>query len=117
MVLLTFILNRFNLYIKGHVIECLIYNLKEYVLRYIMTLSMDFYSNNSSREVLEVIVLGKQYIYFINSLILNLIPSVIDIITFVVYFLYFINVYIGLIIIDIIVIYIWIELIKNPKLF
>jgi hypothetical protein len=37
--------------------ECLIYNLKEYTLRYIITLSMDFYSNNSSGEVLKVIVL------------------------------------------------------------
>ena len=78
---------------------------------------MDFYSNNSSKEVLEVIVLGKQYIYFADSLILNLIPSAINIITFIVYFLHFINIYIGLIIIDIIVIYIWTELVKNPKLF
>ena len=106
MVLLTFILNRFNLYIKGHVIKYLIYNLKEYALRYIIILLMDFYSNNSSREVLEVIVLGEQYIYLVDSLILNLILSVINIITFMVYFLHFINIYIGLIIIDIIVIYI-----------
>ena len=117
MALLAFILNQFNLCIKGHIIEYLICNLKEYTLRHIITLLMDFYSNNSSREVLEVIILKKRYIYFINSLILNLIPSAIDIITFVVYFLYFINVYIGLIIIDIIVIYIWTELVKNPKLF
>ena len=86
--------------------EYLIYNLKEYTLKHIITLSMDFYSNNSFREVLEVIILGEQYIYFINSLIFDLIPSAINIITFVVYFLYFINTYIGLIIIDIIVIYI-----------
>ena len=104
--LLTFVLNWFNLCIKGHIIECLIYNLKEHALRHIITLLMDFYSNNSSGEVLEVIVLKKQYIYFIDSLILNLIPFAIDIITFVVYFLHFINAYIGLIIIDIIVIYI-----------
>ena len=106
MVLLAFILNRFNLYIKGHVIKCLIYNLKEHALRHIMTLLMDFYSNNSFGEVLEVIVLKKQYIYLVDSLILDLIPSVIDIITFIVYFSHFINIYIGLIIIDIIIIYI-----------
>jgi len=92
-------------------------NLKEHALRHIITLLLDFYSNNSSREVLEVIVLGEQYIYFADSLILNLIPSAINVITFIVYFLHFINVYIGLIIIDIIVIYIWIKLVKNPKLF
>jgi hypothetical protein len=57
MALLTFILNWFNLYIKGHIIKCLIYNLKEYALRHIITLLIDFYSNNSSKEVLEVIVL------------------------------------------------------------
>jgi len=86
--------------------ECLMRNLKEYALRYVITLLMDFYSNNSSREVLEVIVLGERYIYLTDSLILNLIPSAINIITFMVYFLHFINTYIGLIIIDIIIIYI-----------
>jgi ABC-type transport system involved in Fe-S cluster assembly fused permease/ATPase subunit len=86
--------------------ECLIYNLKEHALRHIITLLMDFYSNNSSREVLEVIVLGEQYIHFTDSLIFNLIPSAINIITFMVYFSHFINAYIGLIIIDIIIIYI-----------
>ena len=106
MALLAFVPNQFNSYIKGHVIECLIHNLKEYVLRHIITLSMDFYSNNSSREVLEVIVLGKRYIYLTDSLILNLIPSAINIITFIVYFSHFINAYIGLIIIDVIIIYI-----------
>ena len=106
MALFTFILNRFNLYIKGYVIKYLMCNLKEYTLKYIITLLLNFYSNNSFREVLEVIVLGEQYIYFINSLIFDLIPSAIDVITFIVYFLHFIDVYIGLIIIDIIVIYI-----------
>jgi ABC-type transport system involved in Fe-S cluster assembly fused permease/ATPase subunit len=106
MALLAFVLNRFNSYIKGHVMECLMYNLKEYALRYVIILLIDFYSNNSSREVLEVIVLGERYIYLVDSLILDLIPSAIDIITFVVYFLHFINTYIGLIIIDVIVIYI-----------
>ena len=86
--------------------EYLMHNLKEYALRHVMTLLLDFYSNNSSGEVLEVIVLGEQYIYFIDSLILDLIPSVIDIVTFVVYFLHFIDAYIGLIVIDIIIIYI-----------
>jgi ABC-type transport system involved in Fe-S cluster assembly fused permease/ATPase subunit len=92
-------------------------NLKEHALRHVITLLMDFYSNNSSREVLEVIVLGERYIYLIDSLILNSIPSTINIITFMVYFSHFINAYVGLIIIDIIVIYIWTELVKNPKLF
>jgi len=86
--------------------ECLIYNLKEHALRHVITLSIDFYSNNSSGEVLEVMVLGEQYIYFTDSLILNLIPSAINIITFVVYFSHFIDTYIGLIIIDVIIIYI-----------
>jgi ABC-type transport system involved in Fe-S cluster assembly fused permease/ATPase subunit len=81
-------------------------NLKEHALRHIITLLLDFYSNNSSREVLEFIVLGEQYIYLADSLILDLIPSTINIVTFVVYFLHFINIYIGLIIIDIIIIYI-----------
>jgi ABC-type transport system involved in Fe-S cluster assembly fused permease/ATPase subunit len=81
-------------------------NLKEYALRYVIALLMDFYSNNSSREVLEVMVLGERYIYLADSLILNLIPSAINIITFIVYFSHFINIYIGLIIIDVIVIYI-----------
>ena len=71
-----------------------------------MILLIDFYSNNSSREVLEVIVLKEQYIHLTNSLIFDLIPFIINVITFVVYFLHFINIYIGLIIIDIIVIYI-----------
>ena len=86
--------------------EYLMRNLKEHALRHVIALLMDFYSNNSSREVLEVIVLGERYIYLTDSLILNLIPSIINIITFIVYFLYFIDVYIGLIIIDVIIIYI-----------
>jgi len=81
-------------------------NLKEHALRYVITLLIDFYSNNSSREVLKVIVLGEWYIYLTDSLILDLIPSVINIITFIVYFSHFINIYIGLIVIDIIIIYI-----------
>ena len=81
-------------------------NLKEHALRHVITLLIDFYSNNSSGEVLEVIVLGERYIHLVDSLILNSIPSAINIITFVVYFSHFINIYIGLIIIDIIVIYI-----------
>jgi len=92
-------------------------NLKEHALRHVITLLIDFYSNNSSREVLEVIVLGERYIHLIDSLILNSIPSAINVITFVVYFLHFINIYVGLIIIDIIIIYIWTKLVKNPKLF
>jgi len=97
--------------------ECLMRNLKEHALRHVIILLIDFYSNNSSGEVLEVIVLKKQYIHLTDSLILDLIPSTINIITFIVYFLYFINAYIGLIIIDVIVIYIWTELVKNLKLF
>ena len=81
-------------------------NLKEHALRHVITLLIDFYSNNSSREVLEVIVLGERYIYLADSLILNLIPSIINVITFIVYFSHFINTYIGLIVIDVIVIYI-----------
>jgi len=34
--------------------ECLMRNLKEHALKYVMTLLMDFYGNNSSKEVLEV---------------------------------------------------------------
>ena len=86
--------------------EYLMRNLKEHALRYVIILLLDFYSNNSSREVLEVIVLGEWYIYLADSLILNLIPFAINIVTFIVYFLHFIKIYIGLIIIDIIVIYI-----------
>jgi len=97
--------------------ECLIYNLKEHALKHVITLLLDFYSNNSSREVLKVIVLEEQYIYLAENLILNSIPSTIDIITFIIYFSHFINIYIGLIIINIIVIYIWTKLVKNPKLF
>ena len=59
MALLAFIPNRFNLYIKGHIIEYLIYNLKEHALRHVITLLLDFHSNNSSRKVLEVIILGE----------------------------------------------------------
>ena len=81
-------------------------NLKEHALRHVIILLMDFYSNNSSREVLEVIVLGERYIYLTDSLILDLIPSIINVVTFVVYFPHFIDAYIGLIIIDVIVIYI-----------
>jgi ABC-type transport system involved in Fe-S cluster assembly fused permease/ATPase subunit len=81
-------------------------NLKEHALRHVITLLIDFYSNNSSREVLEVIVLGERYIHLTDSLILNSIPSAINVITFIVYFSHFINMYVGLIIIDIIVIYI-----------
>ena len=92
-------------------------NLKKHVLRHVMTLLIDFHSNNSSREVLAVIGLGERYIHLVESLIFNLIPFTINIITIIIYFLHFINIYIGLVIIDVIVIYIWTELIKNPKLF
>ena len=81
-------------------------NLKENALEYVIILLIDFYSNNSSREVLEVIGLGEQFIYLTDSLILDSIPSIINIITFIVYISYFIDIYIRLIIIDIIVIYI-----------
>ena len=84
--------------------EFLMRNLKEHALRHVITLLIDFYSNNSSKEVLEVIVLGERYINLADSLILNLIPSVINIITFIVYFSHFINAYVGLIIIDVIII-------------
>jgi len=39
--------------------ECLMRNLKKHALRHVIILLIDFHSNNSSREVLEVIVLGE----------------------------------------------------------
>jgi len=48
---------------------------------------------------------------------LNIVPSAVDFITIIAYISRVINRYIGLIIIAIVVIYIWIELAKNLKLF
>jgi len=78
---------------------------------------MDFYNDKSSVEVVEVINLGERFVNFVDYLLFNIIPSIINIITITVYLSHFINRYIGLIVIAIVVLQIWAELAKNPKLF
>ncbi|XTI95795.1 hypothetical protein V2W45_1256461, partial [Cenococcum geophilum] len=92
-------------------------NIKEGALRYIIKLLTDFYNDKSSVEVIEVINLGERFINFINYLLFNTMPSIINIITITVYLSHFINGYIGLIAIAVVVLQIWAELAKNPKLF
>ena len=78
-------------------------NIKEGALRYIIKLLIDFYNDKSSIEVIEVINLGERFINFIDYLLFNIIPSIINIITITVYLSHFINRYIRLIIIAIVV--------------
>ena len=92
-------------------------NIKEGALRYIIKLLIDFYNDKSSIEVIEVINLGEQFVNFIDYLLFNIMPSIINIITITVYLSHFINRYIRLIIIAVVVLQIWAKLAKNPKLF
>jgi len=92
-------------------------NIKEGAFRHIMELSMDFHNNKSSAKIVEVINLEKRFINFADYLLFNTMPSIINIITITVYLLHFIDGYIGLIAITVVVLQIWAELAKNPKLF
>jgi len=78
-------------------------NIKEGALRYIIKLLIDFYNNKSSIEVIEVINLGERFINFVDYLLFNIMPSIINIITIIVYLSHFINGYIRLIIIAVVV--------------
>ena len=91
------------LLVKVQVIISLKHNIKEEALRHIIELSIDFHNNKNSIEVVEVINLKKQFINFINYLLFNIMPSIIDIITITVYLSHFIDRYIGLITIAIVV--------------
>jgi ABC-type transport system involved in Fe-S cluster assembly fused permease/ATPase subunit len=55
--------------------------------------------------------------YLTEMVFLNIVPLAVDFITITAYILHVINRYIRLIIIAIVIIYIWTELAKNPKLF
>jgi len=89
--------------IKAQVTASLKHNIKEGALRYIIKLLMDFYNDKSSIEVVEVINLGELFINFIDYLLFNIMPSIINIITITVYLSHFIDGYIRLIIIAIVV--------------
>ncbi|XTI87002.1 hypothetical protein V2W45_1239049, partial [Cenococcum geophilum] len=78
-------------------------NIKEGAFRYIIKLLIDFYNDKSFIEVIEVINLGEQFINFVDYLLFNIMPSIINIITIIVYLSHFINRYIGLIIIAVVV--------------
>jgi len=78
-------------------------NIKEGALRHIIKLLMDFYNDKSSIEVVEVINLGERFINFVDYLLFNIMPSIINIITIIVYLSHFIDGYIGLIIIAVVV--------------
>ena len=78
-------------------------NIKEGALRHIIKLLIDFYNNKSSIKVVEVINLGERFVNFIDYLLFNTMPFIINIITIIVYLSHFINRYIGLIIIAIVV--------------
>ncbi|XTI87032.1 hypothetical protein V2W45_1238685, partial [Cenococcum geophilum] len=79
------------------------HNIKEGALRHIIKLLMDFYNDKSFIKVIEVINLGEQFINFVDYLLFNIMPSIINIITITVYLSHFINRYIRLIIIAIVV--------------
>jgi ABC-type transport system involved in Fe-S cluster assembly fused permease/ATPase subunit len=91
------------LLVKAQVTVSLKYNIKEGALRHIMELLMDFYNNKSSVEVVEVIKLKKQFVNFIDYLLFDTMPFIINIITITVYLSHFIDGYIGLITIAIVV--------------
>ena len=78
---------------------------------------MDFHKDKSSREVLEVLGLGERFVSIAEIVFLNMVPLAINFITITAYISHVINRYIGLIIIAIVIVYIWTELTKNPKLF
>ena len=79
------------------------HNIKKGALRYIIKLLIDFYNNKSFIEVVKVIKLREQFINFINYLLFNTMPSIINIITITVYLSHFINGYIRLITIAIVI--------------
>jgi len=91
------------LLVKAQVTTSLKRNIKEGALRHIIKLLIDFYNNKSSIKVVEVINLGERFVNFIDYLLFNTMPFIINIITIIVYLSHFINRYIGLIIIAIVV--------------
>jgi len=92
-------------------------NIKEGVFKHTMELLIDFYNDKSSAEVMEIINLKERFVNLVDYLLFNIMPSIIDIITIIVYLSHFINRYIRLIVIAIVILQIWVELVKNPKLF
>ena len=92
-------------------------NIKKGALRHTIELLMDFYNDKSSVKVIEVINLRKQFINLVDYLLFNTMLFIINIITIIVYLSHFINRYIRLIVIAIVILQIWVELVKNPKLF
>ena len=103
--------------VKAQVAASLKRNIKEGALRHTMELSMDFHNDKSSAEVVEVMNLGEPFVNLMDYLLFDTMPSIIDIITITVYLSHFIDGYIGLIAIAVVILQIWAELAKNPKLF
>ena len=108
---------KFILIARKYIIISIKRNIKEGGFRHIIGLLIDFYKDKSSREVLEVLGSGKRFISIAEMVFLNIVPSIVNFITITAYILHVINRYIRLIIIAIVIIYIWTELAKNPKLF
>jgi len=102
---------------RRHIITSIKRNIKEGGFGHVMGLLMDFYKDKSSGEVLEVLGLGERFVSMAEMVFLNTVPSAVDFITITAYISYVIDRYIGLIIIAIVIIYIWTEFAKNPKLF
>jgi len=102
---------------RRHIIIFIRRNIKEGGFGHVIGLLIDFYKDKSSREVLEVLGLGKRFVSIAEMVFLDIVPLAVDFITITAYMLYVIDRYIGLIIIAIVVIYVWTELAKNPKLF
>ena len=71
-----------------------------------MGLLIDFYKNKSSREVLEVLGLGKRFISVVEMVFLNMVPLAVDFIIIIAYISRVINRYIRFIVIAIVIIYI-----------
>ena len=89
--------------IKTQVAVSLKRNIKEGAFRHTIELLIDFYNNKSSIEIVEVINLGKQFVNFVDYLLFNTIPFIINIITIIVYLSHFINRYLRLITIAVVI--------------
>ena len=92
--------------VRRYIIISIKRNIKEGGFGYIIGLLIDFYKDKSSREVLEVLGLGKRFVSIAEIIFLNIVPLIVDFITITAYILYVINRYIRLIIIATVVIYI-----------
>jgi ABC-type transport system involved in Fe-S cluster assembly fused permease/ATPase subunit len=87
--------------------------IKEAVYKYLLALSIDFYNNKSSRELIKAIDQGKDITRLLEQTVFLTGPIVLDFLIVVVYLLYTLDIYIVLDFTIVAVLYIYIILAEN----